>query len=469
MYLYDFVIVFALEEEFEQFKHALCVYRNKKGDLDRYKKLTEIDEVLIIQNKKFKIYATTLTKQGMVYAGICATKLIEKYRPKHIVILGIAGGYGQEFGSVLIADFVFPFQQGKFKGNKNFPDGIGIPLIDELKIFNHHKNEIIEKVIQTVSVMRMEKRNVSKITAEIGPIASSIQVIASKKVKVYIQGLIRQVIGIEMEGYSIFLAASETDPEFKPNPILIKSVCDHADQNKGNKYRELAGFTSAYFFLKCLELEEIQPLKDLPDKSYIETIPYSYLKQTNSPNKNKYQEIIKNAPKKSVIRFIAITSERDFALPTNSITDKKYLIEAFKNGVTFQGVVVNPSRIEAKYRNKFESPQMKPPILNAGARQVKDALKGQWKNHKIELKYAPIGVEFKLWLSDKAAMIEPYHLGRENPDDKGGLCGFTQIFYSLKDREYKILKNHFENVWKISKRFWPPSDTETMTHKKTIK
>lgn len=453
MYFYDFVVIFALKEEFDQFKHALCVYRNKENEIRKYENLSEIDEIVEVNNKKFKLFATVLTKQGMVFSSIFATKLIYMYRPKYIILLGIAAGFDKrEYGSILIADFVFPYQQGKLAGGKLLTDGGGINLKNNLRaVFNNHAENLIEEVKKTVLRIKLPKRNVEKISADTGPVATSIQVIADKKQEGIVKRLCRNAIGLEMEGYGIFEAAAEAGSEFETIPILIKAVCDHADPKKKSKYHMLAGFTSAYFFLKFLELDDIQPVVDLVKKPGAQLVPFEYLKNKSLTYKYLYKEIIRNARKDEIVRFIAITSERDFAETINSVEDKEYIEDALKRKVIFHGVVVNPTGSEAEFRNRIESPGIEDSkaILNVGAERVKEALKKKWKDFEkqIEIRYSKVGLQFKLWLSDEAAMIEPYHFGRENPTDTGGLCGFSQFHYTSEDREYKILKDHFDKLW----------------------
>lgn len=123
MYLYDYVLIFALDEEFTQFKRALSLFKSKidpetnyHSHLQQYELQHEIDILLNVEdNKAFRIYATTQHIAGMVSADICTTKLIETYRPKNVVLLGIAANLDRDVvhGSVLIADFVTAYQQGK--------------------------------------------------------------------------------------------------------------------------------------------------------------------------------------------------------------------------------------------------------------------------------------------------------------------------------------------------------------------
>lgn len=54
----------------------------------------------------------------------------------------------------------------------------------------------------------------------------------------------RKTIGIEMESYGVFVAASEAvSPQ--PRVFSIKSVCDFADEEKNDNHQGYAAYTSA--------------------------------------------------------------------------------------------------------------------------------------------------------------------------------------------------------------------------------
>lgn len=462
MYLYDYVIIFALESEFEQFKCALSAYKSNLLDnpdnymtfYNSYKNKSEIDEFVMVKgNKKFKIFATTQNMTGMVSAGICATKLIADYRPQNLVLLGIAAGFEQEYGSVLIADFVTAYQQGKLIGGEIKPDGIGYSLEPNLKrILDKNKDNIIQDVQKAVLTYQKNNENlkIQNIGAYIGTVVTSLHVIADENQQKIIKSITRKAIGVEMEGFGIFQAVSEFKGENKPIPMLIKSVCDHADITKSDDYQKVAGFTAAYFFLKHLEIDIIKPLPNLPKKSSTLYMPFGYIER-----QEYFKRIIDNAPEGTDICFISITGGGELTVPGIN-TDR--LISAFKRGNKLKGIVVNPNGLEARFRNAVESPNLdvEETILSGGASRVLQALRQYWKNSKIEMKHSPVGVGFKLWLTETAAMIEPYHFGKENKQDYDtGLCGFSQILYSNNDREYIILRDHFNNLWERSETFWP--------------
>ena len=474
MYLYDYAILFALREEFLQFVKALCVYKCEAStDANErhsdyfacykdYENISEIDEEITIKNKKFKIFATIQRHPGMVSASICTSRLIREFRPKHIVLLGIAAGFeGREFGSPLIADYVFVYQQGKLKNGKFEPDGIGLKIDERLRHRLYiHKDDIAQSVRDAVYKnldhpgLDLNVGQIEKIGAFLGPMATSIQVVADKKEENRIKQTTRKVIGLEMEGFGLFQTVAESDSDPKPLPILIKSLCDHAMSDKTDEYHALAGFTSAYFFLKFLETETEEPVQRI-DKSYATFIPFSY----QTERKIRYKQIIRDAPENSEVCFISITTESDLATPPTSGIDRSYLETAFRRGVRFRGIVVNPRGNEAFFRNDIESPrkELQKTILWQGAERVIESLKDELKDKDIEMRYARVGIQFKLWMSDEAALIEPYHFGREPDKIRSGLCGFSQVAYKKQDKEYQIIKDHFQKLWERSDPFWPES------------
>ena len=59
----------------------------------------------------------------------------------------------------------------------------------------------------------------------------------------------RKLAGVEMEGYGLY----KTGYIEKKQCLMVKSVCDFANETKGDDYQSMCAFSSAsfvYFFLK---------------------------------------------------------------------------------------------------------------------------------------------------------------------------------------------------------------------------
>ncbi|MBN1252707.1 MAG: hypothetical protein JXA16_11265, partial [Bacteroidales bacterium] len=313
-------------------------------------------------------------------------------------------------------------------------------------------------------IIQIKDEQIKKIDAFVAPVVTSIYVVADENEENLIRKNVRKSKGLEMEGFGVFQAVFEAPEEYKPKAILIKSVSDHGNinKNKNAENRKLAAFTSAYFFLKHLELAEVESLDKKNNFEILSSDKYVFVPLDESEArskiyKNKLTELFESADEGSSIRFISITAKSDLEEPAVA-SEKKYLQTAFEKNIQFQGILVDPFGYEASFRNSIESPgaSTENTLLCRGSESLKISLKTEfWEKGKIELRHAKVGLSFKLWLSDKIAIIEPYHFGRPSKNSRGGLCGFSQIYYMKDTIEYKILEDHFNKLWGNSTEFWP--------------
>jgi nucleoside phosphorylase/CheY-like chemotaxis protein len=210
------------------------------------------------ENKKLKVVITSINKMGMVPTAVLSTQIIELFRPRYLAMTGIVAGiYGEvELGDILVVNPSWDSGSGKIKkdekGNKLFEidprqETISNDIeynILELSNDNHFLNSLREN-------WQIKMKNV--ITVHIGPVASGAAVIANSDITEEIQRQqSRKIIGIEMEAYGLIYAAKHsTNP--KPEAIVIKSVCDFADENKNDGYQSYAAYTSANFLYEYIK------------------------------------------------------------------------------------------------------------------------------------------------------------------------------------------------------------------------
>ena len=94
----------------------------------------------------------------------------------------------------------------------------------------------------------------------------------SAKVFADIENHARKIIGLDMEAYSVFVAAERTISRNKPKALVIKAVQDYADDSKAgltpeqkadvSKYTEYGSFASAMFFMHACENFLISEIRD---------------------------------------------------------------------------------------------------------------------------------------------------------------------------------------------------------------
>jgi len=209
-------------------------------------------------SKSLKVVAATQNQMGLTSAATLSCKLINTFRPRYLANIGIAAGISGvgNFGDILICDMAWEYSSGKIisdtGGNPyNWPDPKSIqldPFLKErLSLMTTHAD-----LLATIKHNTDAHKPNTELKALIGPLASGASVIQCKS---YIDSILqhnRKLIGIDMETFAIFYAAHNT-PLPHPIPFSLKSICDFADEHKGDNYQSYAAHTSSVFFYKfCL-------------------------------------------------------------------------------------------------------------------------------------------------------------------------------------------------------------------------
>lgn len=248
-YDYDIAIICALNNP--EFKHILNLsdhweeFKNKNCSLTFYK-------TKFVKDKKvLNVVACTLDQMGMVPTSILATQVIELFRPKYLTMTGIAAGIEDEvaLGDILVFQYCWDYNSGKIKsdtqGNELFEQDIRQHELDG-DLYNYmldlqKDQEFLFKIYKDYDSSARSKNFPS---IKIGHATSGAAVIANKNIADKINTQERKLKGIEMEAYAIYSAAAlATHP--KPIPLVIKSICDFADENKNDNIQDYAAYTSA--------------------------------------------------------------------------------------------------------------------------------------------------------------------------------------------------------------------------------
>ena len=249
-YDYDIAIICALENpEFKAIKDLSENWVNVKKDntsLSFYETFFEFEQ------KKLKVIAISIDKMGMVPTAVLATQTIEMFRPRYLTMTGIAAGIkGEvELGDILVFNPSWDSGSGKLKINDDGKDLFEIDPKQEtidgdiiLKIKElSNDTQFLNKLREDWKYSKI--KNV--LSVHTGPVASGAAVIANENITSAIKLQSRKLLGIEMEAYGLIYASKHaTKP--KPEPLVIKSVCDFADKDKNDGFQEYAAYTSANF------------------------------------------------------------------------------------------------------------------------------------------------------------------------------------------------------------------------------
>ena len=206
------------------------------------------DGWFISGGKKITVMAAVAQRMGMVSTALLSSRIISLVRPRLIAMCGICAGVKDKvrMGEVLFADPAWDFQSGKITADKNIATlSIAPHQIPADPIVRSHVQQIAsntDKLTKIYTDFGSDASNVPKI--HIGPVASGSAVLADGQVINEIKTQHRELIGVEMEIYGLYAAASAASLP-KPKTFAIKSVCDFADRHKADNVQRYAAYTSA--------------------------------------------------------------------------------------------------------------------------------------------------------------------------------------------------------------------------------
>jgi len=250
-YQYDLAIVAALKHtELEAVLHLPAKWETFKlpNDPTEYHK-----GIFEKENKKIKVLAAAAPQMGMVPASVITNKIITSFRPKHVVMVGIAGGVKGvgNFGDILITEISYDSGSGKIKSDENEnsifePDYKSIEMdVDLREALQSCK--INRKYLDEIKKNWHGNKPTEELNIHIGPLASGAGVVQNSKIIDEIKGHSRKLIGIDMETYGVFYTVKNCS---KPRPLTVssfKSLCDFGDKDKNDDYQKYSAYTSARF------------------------------------------------------------------------------------------------------------------------------------------------------------------------------------------------------------------------------
>lgn len=221
----------------------------------------------------YDVVVMPLLGMGNIRAARAATEAIAIWNPAQIIMTGIAGGVRKKneryLGDVLVAEQLVDYELGKAK-----PDGVVERRYQAYRpakvLLDAAKSLPAESWAMKVDAPRPDGstgRVVPKV--HFGVIGSGQKVVTDPDLVEELQGDWIELIGLEMEGVGIALAAYES--EQSPGFLLVKGVCDWADPEKNDDWQKYAAEASAVFTAALLRSEPFEPrrrkqaaLKDAP-------------------------------------------------------------------------------------------------------------------------------------------------------------------------------------------------------------
>lgn len=206
-----------------------------------------------VDGKEFSLIATSAVEMGMPAAAALASKVVHKFRPRLLGMVGICASISKDlnFGDIIIGDPSYDYGAGKFIKRDDQVEFLPAPLQIRLSADAIGLAERLSKDAALLERVRMEwtgARPDCKLRAIRGGLASGAAVLAAKELPDAIKEHNRKTIGIDMECYGV-LHAGRYCSRPRPEILAIKSVADFANEAKDDCFQKYAAYTSASFFL----------------------------------------------------------------------------------------------------------------------------------------------------------------------------------------------------------------------------
>jgi nucleoside phosphorylase len=210
--------------------------------------------------RSLRLVAAKAGRMGMTSAAALTTKMILRFSPRLVCMIGIAAGTRSRdrgYGDILVASPAFDYSSGKWRERGRLfwrklyldpdPQSVDIPEVLRNRI-DSVKNEYLVRICEAWTGGALPN---NPLRVHLGPVASGNAVVAAAPFAASIQRAWRKLVGIEMEIYGVYRAAHDT---VSPPPLFVafKSVCDFADSTKTDDWQGWAAFTSAMFAIQLL-------------------------------------------------------------------------------------------------------------------------------------------------------------------------------------------------------------------------
>lgn len=253
-YNYHLGIVCALDVEFDAIQKLPWHFEAKEvsGDPTLY-----IQGYFLQNGSRKEVIAALCPRMGMSAAAITSTKLIVNFRPRILAMTGITGAIrGQaRLGDVIVAEECWDWGMGKWI--KKNGHSLFIPGPHHLSLDSGLHGAVLRlsrdsTVLNQIRELCEGPKPDTNFKVILGPVASGSAVISAQEMTDHINAQHRKLIGIEMESYGVYSAASESSHP-RPIPISIKAASDFADDQKDDSFRLFCASASAQVLRHLIE------------------------------------------------------------------------------------------------------------------------------------------------------------------------------------------------------------------------
>lgn len=255
----DFAIVTALRHEL----HAILLH------LGSYKKIEFNDDILSYYRGRihipetdeyYEVVVTMLLGMGNPEAGWGSMKVIEKWQPKSIIMVGIAAGIPTKvsFGDIVVANYVYDYGLGKITptGEERRPQQFPTDRFLYGRALAFEYNDWRSKI--TLEPPKRAKRDTPFPKVHFGAIACGNKVLADGMTLNELVKECPELKAYAMEGAGVAGAANHQSSPLRF--LEIRSICDYANPEKNDKWQAFAAEAAAAFTISFLRSGPVPPI-----------------------------------------------------------------------------------------------------------------------------------------------------------------------------------------------------------------
>jgi nucleoside phosphorylase len=209
---------------------------------------------------RYRVVATLLPSMGNLQAAVATSEVIKDWRPRYVVLCGIAGGLRSDLlqlGDVVVGTEVIYYELAKIRD-----DGIerrpvtyrADPLLIDRAL---HMQMMSAWRARLPSMPELGERGAEYPGVHFAPVASGDKVIASAADGTRLMSLHPKLAAVEMEAGGV--ATSAFAAAHRVGFFMVRGICDFADQNKGDEWHSFAAHSAASFLGNFLESRPIAP------------------------------------------------------------------------------------------------------------------------------------------------------------------------------------------------------------------
>jgi len=279
----------------------------------------------------YNVVLTSLATMGRVPATATTSDAIRRWRPRYVLLVGIAGGVadrGVHLGDVLVSDQVVDYEQQKVTAD-------GSQYRFQVHRADQRLLEAARNLADTVwrPLIGKKRPERGRPVRHIGPVATGDKVVAFEPLLAELRRSWPQLVGVEMEAGGVAAAAFQAAAT--PGFFMVRGVSDLADERKGSAtvegWREYACRVAAAYAVALLRGGPFPP----SDGGRTFVSADSFFRRSLDPGRlynHSWTLVGRDGPLDDLHDFIASAQARVAILPGRGGIGKTKLLHALSDG-----------------------------------------------------------------------------------------------------------------------------------------